>query len=67
MWYMFWFLVGFGFAIAGGVSIIGYMNFFPAGLTWGNYLIFISTRPECYLFPIGIVIIAISIYFFPSE
>lgn len=55
------FLVGFGLAVAGGVTIIAYMNFLPAGISWTEYFLFISTRLECYLLPIGLFFIFISI------
>lgn len=58
------FLVGFGLAIAGGVTIIAYMNFLPAGISWLEYFMFIKTRIECYLFPLGLIMIAIAIHLY---
>lgn len=55
------FLIGFGLAIAGGVSIIAYLNFLPAGISWVEYFLFIKTRLECYFFPLGLLFIFISI------
>ncbi|HZW67447.1 MAG TPA: hypothetical protein VFF20_02360 [Pseudogracilibacillus sp.] len=55
------FLIGFGLAIAGGVSIIAYLNFLPAGISWMEYFLFIKTRLECYFFPLGLLLIFISI------
>jgi len=55
------FLIGFGLAIAGGVSIIAYLNFLPAGISWVEYFLFIKTRLECYFFPLGLLLIFISI------
>jgi len=64
---IFVFLIGFGFAVSGGVTIIAYMNLLPAGFGWMDYLLFLKTRPECYLFPIGIVMISIATLFLPQE
>ncbi|MDY0396076.1 hypothetical protein RWE15_19035 [Virgibacillus halophilus] len=44
------FLVGFGLTVSGGVTVIAYLNFLPAGVSWMEYLLFISTRVECYFF-----------------
>jgi hypothetical protein len=56
-------LTGFGLAVLGGVSTIAYLNLLATGLGFIEYLQFISKRIECYLLPIGIVLIATSIYF----
>lgn len=61
------FLVGFGLAVAGGVTIIAYMNFLPAGITWLEYFLFIRTRLECYLFPIGFLFMIIAIRKLPPK
>jgi len=61
MRYILLFLIGFGLAVAGGVTLIVYMNFLPAGITWFEYLMFIKSRPECYLLPIGFLLIGIAI------
>lgn len=63
MRYLFLFLIGFGLAVSGGVSLIAYMNFLPAGISWLDYLMFIQTRPECYFLPIGFLLISIAITF----
>mgnify|MGYP001229613078 CR=1 FL=1 len=67
MGYIFLFLIGFGMAIAGGVSIIAYMNFFPAGIGWLDYFIFIKGRLECYLFPAGILLMTIVLRRYPNN
>ncbi|MCS0672576.1 hypothetical protein NX023_15135 [Cytobacillus firmus] len=59
----FWLLTGFGISVSGGVSVIGYLNLLTTGHTFKEYLDFIISRPECYLLPIGIIIITLSIYF----
>lgn len=56
------FIIGFGFAIAGGVTIIAYLNFLPAGITWVEYIIFIRGRIEVYFLPIGILMVTIAIF-----
>ncbi|MFD2208493.1 hypothetical protein ACFSMW_02100 [Virgibacillus halophilus] len=61
------FLVGFGLTVSGGVTVIAYLNFLPAGVSWMEYLLFISTRVECYFLPAGIIIMALAISRFPSN
>ncbi|CDQ40651.1 MULTISPECIES: hypothetical protein [Virgibacillus] len=67
MGYVFLFLMGFGFAVMGGVTIIAYMNFLPAGLSWGEYFSFILSRIECYFLPIGIVMMSLVISRLPNK
>lgn len=67
MGYVFIFLIGFGLAVTGGVTLIAYLNFLPAGLSWSDYFIFIVSRPECYFLPIGLVIMALVISRFPNH
>jgi|GEM_PF-454424 len=62
---LFLFLLGFGLAVSGGVTIIAYMNFLPAGITWMQYLAFIMGRVECYFLPVGLLLMCIAIYRFP--
>ncbi|MBR3119097.1 hypothetical protein [Oceanobacillus profundus] len=66
MGYIFIFLIGFGLAVTGGVTIIAYMNFLPAGLSWSDYFIFISSRIECYFLLIGLAIMAFVLYRYPN-
>lgn len=61
MRYILLFLIGFGLAVAGGVTLIAYMNFLPAGITWLEYFLYIKSRPECYLLPIGFFVISLAI------
>lgn len=63
---IFLFLIGFGLAVAGGVTLIAYTNFLPAGVTWLGYFIFVKGRIECYFLPLGILIMAFAIYRFPN-
>ncbi|MFC7062790.1 hypothetical protein [Halobacillus seohaensis] len=63
MWHWLLLLVGFGFSVAGGTVTITYLNLVPAGLTWVEFLLLIKSRPECYLFPVGMTVIVISLLF----
>ncbi|HIV75206.1 MAG TPA: hypothetical protein H9895_09030 [Candidatus Pseudogracilibacillus intestinigallinarum] len=67
MGYIFLFLLGFGLAISGGITVIAYMNFLPAGITWYEYVHFISRRMECYFFPLGVIIVSITIHKLPFD
>ncbi len=59
---LFLFLLGFGLAVAGGVTVIAYLNVMAMGLSFLDYLLYISNRMECYLLIVGIILITISIY-----
>lgn len=50
------FIIGFGLAVTGGVSVIGYLNLLAFGFNFKEYLFFIAFRPECYLLFIGIAL-----------
>lgn len=67
MGHIFLFLVGFGMAVAGGVTLIAYTNFLPAGISWFAYFDFIKDRMEVYFLPIGILLMAFVIYRFPNK
>jgi hypothetical protein len=56
-------LIGFGLAVSGGTTAIMYLNLLAVGFTSIEYFEFILDRPECYLFPGGILITWLSIYF----
>ena len=60
MIYAFFFLVGFGLSISGGISIILYLNFIPAGLNFIDYILFIKDKIECYFLIFGVVLMSIS-------
>lgn len=66
MGYIMLFLIGFGLAVSGGITIISYMNFLPAGVTWGEYFTFIQTRIECYFLPIGFILMLLVINRIPQ-
>lgn len=67
MGYILLFLIGFGLAVSGGVTIIAYMNFLPAGISWIEYFIFLRGRVECYFLPAGFVLMMIAISRFPDK
>ncbi|MGY4689521.1 hypothetical protein [Salibacterium sp. K-3] len=54
--------IGFGLASAGGISIIAFLNYIPAGLSISEYALFLLQRSESALFIIGLVLITGSIY-----
>ncbi|WP_246938611.1 hypothetical protein [Bacillus pinisoli] len=56
------FLIGFGISVAGGVSTIAYLNLLTHGHGLYEYLLFISMRIECYLLPLGVSFIWLSLY-----
>ncbi|SDJ87231.1 hypothetical protein [Sediminibacillus albus] len=66
MGYILLFLIGFGLAVSGGVTIILYLNFIPGGLSWLNYFLFMKGRLECYFFPIGLLLLIIAIHKYPE-
>ncbi|WP_078381434.1 hypothetical protein [Sutcliffiella halmapala] len=59
---IFFFLAGFGIAVAGGISTIAYLNLFATGTTMIEFFLFITTRVECYLLPLGVIVVASSLY-----
>ncbi|ARI78034.1 hypothetical protein [Halobacillus mangrovi] len=63
MLYWMLFLTGFGLAVAGGTVTITYLNLVPAGLSWWEFFILIQSRVECYLFPLGILLISVALFF----
>jgi hypothetical protein len=64
---LFLFLLGFGLAVSGGVTLIAYLNFLPAGLSWHDYFVFVSGRIECYFLPVGILLMAFVILRLPNN
>lgn len=67
MGYVLLFLIGFGLAVSGGVTLIAYMNFLPAGISWYEYFEFVKGRIECYFLPIGFICMVVSIFRFPHK
>jgi hypothetical protein len=58
------FLIGFGLMVAGGITLIAYLNFLPAGITWTEYFLFIKGRIESYFIFIGFIFINIALRLF---
>ncbi|WP_438823876.1 hypothetical protein [Bacillus sp. JJ1566] len=50
-------------AVCGGITTIGYLNLTTTGLSFWEYLQFISRRVECYLVVVGLAMIWFSIYY----
>lgn len=65
--YVLLFLIGFGLAVSGGVTLIAYFNFLPAGISWFEYFMFIKTRIECYFLPIGILMMLFALSRYPQS
>src|SRR5699024_4670828 len=53
MGYFILFLVGFGLAVSGGVTIIAYMNFLLAGISWLEYFFILIDRIEFIFLLVG--------------
>jgi hypothetical protein len=60
---IFFFLIGYWMAVYGGIVTVAYMNLLTVGLSLKEYLEFTVQRVECYLLPIGIIIITLSVCF----
>ncbi|HET7629712.1 MAG TPA: hypothetical protein VFK44_15165 [Bacillales bacterium] len=50
-------MIGFGLAVGGGVTVILYMNLMAVGHGFGQYLLFMVTRVEFYIFLTGLSLI----------
>ena len=59
---LFLFLIGFGLSIIGYMYIILYLNYLTIGYSFLDYLKIITTRIECLLSIIGMILIIISIF-----
>lgn len=58
---IFFFLTGFVFLVIGLSTIILYLNLLTIGYNFQEYVNFISRRIECYLPPIGLIIMYLTI------
>ena len=58
---VFFFLLGFGFAVIGFSFIILYLNLTTMGYNFVNYVNFIIRRVECYYSIIGVIMMILSI------
>lgn len=59
---IFFFLIGFGLTIVGGVYIISYLNLLTIGYNFLEYVNFIIRRIECLAALIGMILISLSIF-----
>ena len=57
------FLLGYALSLIGLIYIIGYLNILSLGYNLLFYIHFIIRRIECLYFPIGFLLITISIFF----
>ena len=57
----FFIIVGYFFSLLGSTYIIGYLNLIQMGYNFNEYVNFIIRRPECWLLPIGSLMLAITI------
>jgi hypothetical protein len=60
---IFFFLIGYFMALSGGITTIAYLNLLTIGYGFTEYLRIISQQPACFLFPAGVIILTISIFF----
>ena len=55
-------MIGYIFMVVGFTYILMYTNLFSFGYDFYEYFNYISTRYECYLFLIGLIMIVISLF-----
>ncbi|MDP4169333.1 MAG: hypothetical protein Q8906_01910 [Bacillota bacterium] len=60
---IFFWLIGFGMAVSGGISMIAFLNIMTAGYSFAEYIKFIVDKPISYLLPIGVAILSCSIFY----
>lgn len=60
-------ITGFSLTVSGGLSSVAYLNLIPAGHSLTEYFLFLFTRVEFYLLPIGLLMIYGTIYFKSSK
>ena len=58
--FFFCFLIGFGLLLIGCLYIISYLNLLSFGYNFLEYVKYIIVRPECFIAPIGFLIITAS-------
>ncbi|MCJ7840366.1 hypothetical protein MUB24_05430 [Lederbergia sp. NSJ-179] len=56
------FLIGFGLAVLGGISLIGYLNLMTMGMSLFEYIGFVIKRPESYFLPLGIFLVTFTLF-----
>lgn len=65
---MFFIFTGFGLAVAGGVSIIAFLNLLTIGYTYEQFLLFFIHRVEFYLLLAGVLLMTITFMLpYPNE
>lgn len=60
---LFVYLVGFGISVVGGVAMLAYLNMMTPEQGWSGYFAYVRTKVECYLLPIGLLLMLGSLYF----
>lgn len=60
---IFLFLIGFGFTTIGLMYLITYLNLLTMGYNFLQYVNFIIRRIECFYAPLGILIMALALYY----
>lgn len=55
-------LVGYGFAVSGGIGLIAYLGLLTAGYSFGQYMLFLVKKSELYFFICGSILILLAIY-----
>lgn len=59
---IFFFLLGFGLTVVGGVYMISYLNLLTIGYNFLEYVNFIGRRIECLSAIAGMILIAVTIF-----
>ncbi|ADU31165.1 hypothetical protein [Evansella cellulosilytica] len=54
--------IGFGLAVAGGISLVAYLNLLTVGYTIKDYALFLLGRIEFYIFLLGLLLVWGMIY-----
>lgn len=59
---IFFFLIGFGLMVVGGVYMISYLNLLTIGYNFLEYVNFIIRRMECLVALVGVLMISLAIF-----
>jgi hypothetical protein len=60
---IFFYIIGYFMAVYGAVTTIAYLNFLSIGYGVTEYFRMLLHQSSCLLFPLGVMIITLSIYF----
>lgn len=60
---IFFFLIGFGLTTIGCMYLITYLNLLTIGYNFLDYVNFIIRRYECFYAPLGIIIMAFTLFY----